>query len=121
ICEVKAAKLEWSYWVSSGVTFGDGRKDVRATLGVGAELTFHLFEYRGFPAAQEHSLLGRAESRLGPWFFASDRFDGTGLVEGGAKIHFGGIAAPSWGTFDARVGFGYGALAPRRAAFVTAT
>jgi hypothetical protein len=112
---VNAAHLEWSYWVGGGAVLGSDNRSTRASLGLGTELTFHLFEYHGFPAARGSNLYSRAEVRIGPWASAAERFSIGSVVEGGAKMHFGGIAAPSWGTFDARAGFGYGAFETERA------
>jgi hypothetical protein len=108
------ARSEWVYWTSLGF-----RPTSRLWVpGIGAELTWELLEYQGFPA--DDGLGWPAEVRAGPWAAGSLR--GTdGLVEGGVKLHTGGVRHASWGTFDLRTGLGYGPSAAGPISWLNAT
>jgi hypothetical protein len=95
------ARSESVYWTSLGFR----PASPRWMAGIGAELTWELLEYEGFPADD-----GRgwpAEVRAGPWAAGSLR-GADGLVEGGLKVHGGGVRHASRGRFDLRAGLGYG-------------
>lgn len=109
--ETHPADLEWVYWVSGGAAFaGHGPKP---SIGIGAELTRGLLVFRGFPAGDYGPWLGRAELRWGPWVQAST-LGSVALVEGGFKLHLGAFYHASWGTYDLRLGGGYGAWSGER-------
>ena len=57
---------------------------------------------------------------MGPWLAAATR-GGGGVVEGGLKLHFGGVYAPRWGTFELRASAGEGSFARARSPFVGAS
>jgi hypothetical protein len=116
------AELEWTYWVSGGIVtgLGDSPDAVGAVGAIGFELTSELLRYHGFPSGYYGKQRGDAEIRVGPWVSAATRASG-GLVEGGLKLHLGGIYHASFGTWDARLGAGYGAYTLDRSAHVTAT
>jgi hypothetical protein len=118
IHEVNPARLEWAYWIAAGAVRGQDAP-WSAVGGIGAELTLGVLTYRGFPATGG-PWAGRGEVRIGPWLAAATRREG-GLLEGGPKLHLGGIYPPSWGTFDLRLGAGLGAFAEGRAANLSAT
>ncbi len=83
-----------------------------ATFAIGSEITWAVLRYHGFPSGAYGGSHGDAELRVGPWALAATRVSdhGGGLVEGGFKVHDGGTYHASWGTFDLRVGAGYGAF-----------
>jgi hypothetical protein len=88
-------------------------------LGIGGEVTFGpVLRYRGFPS---HSWYDRdAELRVGLWTIGATRFDGA-LFEGGVKTHLGAVKHAEWGTFDLRLGAGYGSFDTGRSAHLVAT
>lgn len=103
------ATWEWAYWISSGISRTTS-KTWGATAGLGFELTVGVATYRGFPAGRCLPRSTRfGEVRIGPWGSAGIRGEG-GLVEAGLKVHLGGLYQASFGTFDLRVGSGYGAF-----------
>lgn len=113
------ATLEWTYFAAGGVVLRDGSNS--GPLGaVGSELTFELLRYHGFPSGFYARQRGDAEVRVGPWAMAATRAGG-GLVEGGLKLHFGGIHHASFGTWDLRAGAGYTGYDDGRAPHFTAT
>jgi len=78
-----------------------------AAGGGGAEITFGSKAWHGFPSGPYGPENDVAELRAGPWLQAIAR--GHGLVlEGGAKVHLGGVYHASWGTFDLRPAIGTG-------------
>jgi hypothetical protein len=113
------AELEWTYWVAGGAARETGGT-LSALGGLGGELTVEVLRYHGFPSGYYGRKKGDAELRVGPWASAATRSAG-GLVEGGLKLHFGGIYHASFGTWDLRLGGGYGAFEPERAAHVAGT
>lgn len=117
--EVKPADLEWTYWMLGGATFEGPHGSASALGGIGAELTRQVLRYQGFPAGRS-GWLATAEMRAGPWFAASTRSAG-GLVEGGIVFTWDGVFSPAWGTWDLRLGAGYGAFTPGREPLVSAT
>lgn len=128
------ARLEWSSWLSGGLTLDMPRHNgVRSlpAVGLGAELTLGVLEYPGFPAAKRGSSErgdpegNRAELRVGPWTSVERSAVGA-LVEGGLTAHLGTtddslnalvLLAPL-GMADLRVGVGYGAFPDGRSAHV---
>lgn len=108
-------RVESTTWVLAGVGPHAGRRPTSAAvLGIGGEATVGpLARYRGFPSSNWGA--GEAEVRGGVWAVGATRFDGSARLEGGLKAHLGAINMAEWGTFDLRVGAGYGALdiAPR--------
>jgi hypothetical protein len=119
VFDVKPARTEWAYWVSTGASAPRNSASWRPAIGIGAELTRGILVYRGFPASGG-PWLGRGELRVGPWLAASTRGDG-GVVEAGLKLHFGGVYAPRWGTFELRASGGEGRFAHARSPFVGAS
>lgn len=122
---VVPACAEWAWWVSGGgssIRRVDRERDARAyaTFAIGTELTFGVLRYHGFPSGAYGGARGLAEVRAGPWIAAATRSSGA-LVEGGVKVHDGGTFHPSWGTFDLRVGAGYGRWPEGRAPHVNVT
>jgi hypothetical protein len=114
------ARFEWTYWVAVGALSSDARSSLGALGGLGGELTVEVLRYHGFPSGYYGGPRGDAELRVGPWVSAVTRSEG-GLVEGGLKLHFGGVYHASFGTWDLRLGAGYGAFDPERTPHVTAT
>jgi hypothetical protein len=102
------ARLEWSYWMSGGalVSTPHERAGPAAFAGAGAELTVEALRYHGFPSGCYGKYRGEAEVRTGPWVSVATRRFG-GLVEGGLKVHAGGVFHASFGTWDVRLGAGY--------------
>jgi len=109
LVDATPAKLEWSYWASGGILVNSSG----ANAGLGGELTFGIAQYRGFPSGP-YGRAARAELRAGPWAAAST-WRGGGLVEAGLKLQLGAVYHASWGTYDLRVGSGYGAFSEGRA------
>jgi hypothetical protein len=127
------AIAEWAYWVSTGASFTHvpARRSWSPTAGVGAELTFEVARYRGFPESTlfpsgsltpDLERYGRfAGVRLGPWVEAATR-DAGALVEGGAVLQVDGTSARrSLGGFGLRLGAGYGAFDNARVPHAAAT
>lgn len=96
---------EWTFFDSVGAARFDG--GWRPTFGVGAELAWVVARYHGFPSGSYYGAHGDAEVSIGPWAAASTR-GRDGVVEAGLAIHDGGGWHASWGSFDLRVGAGYG-------------
>ena len=117
--EVKPAHVEWAYWVSGGVVVGRSGRPASASGAIGFELTRQALLYRGFPAG-EWGWLALSELRIGPWLSAATRDDG-GLVEAGLDLKWMAVYRPTWGTWDLRLGAGYGAFGSGRAPFMNAT
>jgi hypothetical protein len=97
----KAADVDWAYWNGAGIAF---TPRAYATFALGFESTLSLFCYTGYPAGHRGNL---AEVRFGPWVMA-ERAIAAGLIEGGLKVHVGAIDHAQWGTYDLRLGAGYG-------------
>ena len=130
---VTPAVAEWAYWVGGGIssTRDAARTTWSPTGAVGAEMTFDVARYRGFPARPLGSSrlpadeLGRrgflAGVRVGPWA-AGEARDGGALVEGGASIQVDGTNVRwSRGGFGLRLGAGYGAFGVDRLPHAAAT
>jgi hypothetical protein len=113
------AALEWTYFAAGGANRMRGPGDASRAWGalgaVGGEATFEVLRYHGFPSGWYGGRCGRgdAELRVGPWALGATRADG-GLVEGGLKLHVGGVYHASFGTWDARGGLGYGLFSQQR-------
>jgi hypothetical protein len=116
--EVKPAGLEWSQWVSGGAAF-ERRRSPSALGSIGFELTRQALAYRGFPAGPR-GWLSTAELRAGPWVTLSTGMRG-GAVEGGLDLKAGGVFSGAWGSWDLRLGTGYGAFARDREPLLSAT
>jgi hypothetical protein len=118
------ATWEWSYWSMVGASLQRderARRSSHASYGMGVELTTELGRYRGFPSGSCYSRSrGDAELRAGPWLSGAAALPG-GLVEGGLKLHLGGVYHASWGTFDLRAGLGNAAFAEGRSPHAVAT
>lgn len=113
-----AARAEWALWVSAGALFLPGPESTGWSGGFGAETTFQLLRYAGFPSGHRPERKD-GELRWGPWIGASARERGL-LGEAGLKVHFGAIGFPEWGTFDLRAGGGYAEFPGRMASFSSA-
>jgi hypothetical protein len=120
--EAVPARAEWTWWLSGGggKDVSDSRSRGRAELGAGSELGFGLLRYRGFPSGAYGRQNGDAELRGGPWAAAGTDFHGP-IVEGGVKLHLGAVYHASWGTFDLRLGGGYGVFDDQGSPHVTTT
>jgi hypothetical protein len=118
------AQLEWTYWASGGLVVTDSARSSNSNMGalaaIGGELTFEILRYDGFPSGWYGGDKGDAELRLGPWVSAATRASG-GLVEGGVKLHLGGIFHASFGTWDLRIGGGHAAYEDSPAPHMTGT
>ena len=110
--------LEWSYWVSSGATYlrWVGNDQLVPFIAVGVELT------TGFPDHEKTWTPHRAwrpDPRVGVWANAEARglTSPGALVETGLTAHLGMVDEyrSTWGAFDLRAGFGYGAFPNGRA------
>jgi hypothetical protein len=112
VIEAIPAEWEWVYWASAGASRVEP-ETWRAIGAIGAELTFGAMTYRGFPSGPYGAGRGKGQLRVGPWAAASTRNDG-GVVEGGLTLDWGAVYHASFGTFDARLGGGYGAFAESR-------
>jgi hypothetical protein len=112
------ATVEWTYWTWGGaswVTRASEGLSAGAAVGVGTEATVSVLRYPGFPSSPTYGRAnGDAEVRAGAWLLAGTRAAGA-FAEGGLKVHLGAVYHASWGTFDLRVGAGYGAFGPDRA------
>ena len=118
------AVWEWSYWTTAGTSLERddpvGRSS-HAVFGAGVDLTTQIARYRGFPSGSYYSRSrGDAELRTGPWIAGATALPG-GLVEGGLKLHLGGVYHASWGTFDSRVGLGDAAFVEGRSPHAVVT
>lgn len=125
------ALAETTTWVLAGGGWESGRSprgerssSSLAIVGIGAETTFgSVLTYRGFPAGPYYSD-GRAELRMGFWSVAGTRLEGArALVESGLKAQLVpiGHGGANWGSFDVRLGAGYGWLDTGRAGYFVAT
>ncbi len=104
--DVEPANTEWGYWALAGALRRLEDRTWHPSIGVGSEVTWGVARYVGFPA-DGSPWAGRAEIRSGPWGTAL--LQGThGILEGGLKLHIGGIYNPKWGTLDTRAGVGTG-------------
>ncbi len=113
---------ESTTWVFAGGGLEERRgfSPSPAILGIGAEVTIGpLARYRGFPSSAWDP--GDAEVRAGVWAVGATHFDGRTLVEGGVKAHLGAINTAEWGTFDVRLGAGYGAFDAKKSPFFVTT
>lgn len=108
-----AACMEWSFFDTTGVSVASGHGS-SPTVGLGAELSLLVLRYHGFPSGSYGGHDGDAEVSVGPFALASLREAG-GVLEGGLAIHDGGGWHSSWGSFDLRVGAGYGQFPDGRA------
>jgi hypothetical protein len=111
------APFEWGYWAWGGASWisrVSNGPSAGGAIGVGSEATVPVLRYPGFPSSPVYGPGNRdAEVRAGLWLLAGTRAAGA-LVEGGAKVHLGAVYHASWGTFDLRMGVGYGAFGPER-------
>jgi hypothetical protein len=113
--------IEGSFWTAAGVSRVSDHS--RSELGIGTDVTFSLAHYHGFPSGAYGGSHGDAEIRAGAWFLAAltGVHDQGALVEGGLEVIDGGGWHSSWGTFDLRVGGGYGSFTGERRAHAVAT
>lgn len=104
VIESHPADAEWAFWGTGAALFPQG--DATSWMaGAGAEMSFGLFRYGGFPL--RHGIRYRdGEVRWGPWLSGGANGEGA-LVEAGLKLHAGGVRFAQWGTFDLRTGLGY--------------
>lgn len=116
------AQLEWSYWTAGGLvrTRAERTSRIGGSVGLGAEWTLEVLRYHGFPSGYYGRKKGDAELRAGPWMYGATRSAG-GLLEGGLKLHLGGIYHASFSTWDLRLGAGYGAFEKGRTPHASAT
>jgi hypothetical protein len=107
LIETHPARTEWAAWLTGGLA-SPRRANGRWLAGAGAEATFQALRYHGFPGLAEFKQ-GDGELRWGPWVLAGYRDPGA-WGEGGLKVHAGAVRSQAFGTFDVRVGLGYGAF-----------
>lgn len=114
--------VEGSFWTAAGVSRVSDHAS-RSELGIGTDVTFSLAHYHGFPSGAYGGTHGDAEIRAGAWVLGAltGVHDQGALVEGGLEIIDGGGWHSSWGTFDLRVGAGYGSFTGDRRAHGVAT
>lgn len=121
ILDVIPAKWEGAYWGSGGAVRSSGQNAWGMSWGLGAEVTKGLFTYHRFPFPRAGGPWdGRSELRGGLWTVFAVR-SARVLIEGGPKLHLGGVLAPQWGTFDLRLGGGYGAFLEEGAPHISLT
>lgn len=106
VVEAHPAAVEWSYWTSGAASFDSRDAGSNPAAGLGADLTFGLLTYPGFPSGP-YGALGRAELRGGP-FVQMDMTGDGGLVEAGITLALGAVYHASFGTWTLRLGSGYG-------------
>lgn len=118
--EATPARWEWVYWTSGAWRQPRMSNDGTILGGVGAEITTGLLSYAGFPSGPYGRRLGRAELRVGPWMqaLAGSRRD---AIEGGIKLHLGAAYHASFGTYDIRMGLGYGTFVEHREPYASIT
>jgi len=109
---------EWTFFS----TLGGARTSDRwnASYGLGAELAWVVARHHTFPSGAYGGWHGDAEAAVGAWAAASIRGEDS-LVEGGIKAHDGGGWHASWGTFDLRLGAGFGRFGGERAGHAVIT
>jgi hypothetical protein len=114
--------VEGSFWTAAGVSRVPGHEAVGA-FGIGTDVTLSLAHYHGFPSGAYGGSHGDAEIRGGAWVLGTltGVHDQGALVEGGLEVIDGGGWHSSWGTFDLRVGAGYGSFTGSRRAHGVAT
>lgn len=102
------ADVETAYWTTSGggTASTEGAAEPIAVVGAGAEATAGVLTYSGFPSGP-YGRNGLAELRGGLWGMGATAFEDA-WIEGGLKLHLGATYHASWGTFDLRMGGGYG-------------
>ncbi|MGZ3455069.1 MAG: hypothetical protein ACXVEF_36030 [Polyangiales bacterium] len=109
--------MEGSFWTAGGVSHVPGHESLGA-FGIGTDVTLALARYHGFPSGAYGGGHGDAEIRGGIWGLGTITgvSDQGALIEGGVEVIDGGGYHASWGTFDLRVGAGYGSFTGSRSA-----
>ena len=98
------APSEWTYWygASVGTRRLAGKSVVAGQGSLGLEATFHLAT---FGSATQYG--GAYELRWGPWM-GSSFGPREAIGEAGLKCHWSQLEHAQWGTFELRLGGGYG-------------